>query len=225
MEERTSEYWDSYYAGMITDDIDQYDDWLTKHANYFEGCQKALDLGCGAGTNIQAMLLNSESVYAADFSPPALELVERQFVGQPVFTVHMDMRGPLPFADDCFDVVVADLSLHYFGIRDCEKIFSEINRVTSCKGAFIGRVHSLKNLKEETIGQVMPEPGLFVVGGYQRKYFSITEISELLREWHIRVLQEKQIFRYGKNKFVIEFVATPKTGEDQKKFQHIPSIG
>lgn len=214
MEERTSEYWDSYYAGMINEDIDEYDGWLTKHTNYFKGCKKTLDLGCGAGTNIKAMLLNSERLYAADFSRPALELVEKQFAGQPVFTVHLDMRDPFPFADDCFDVVVADLSLHYFGIRDCEKIISEINRVTSRKGAFIGRVHSLKNLKEETIGQVMSEPGLFVVGGYQRKYFSITEISELLREWHIHVLQEKQIFRYGKNKFVIEFVATPKTGGD-----------
>ena len=114
MNTQKNEYWDSYYNEKTTESIDECDGWLEKYSELFFGCGSVLDLGCGAGTNTETLLTRCNNVIAADFSPPAIELLKKKYVGKPVSAYCFDMRDPFPFPNEHFDIVIADLSIHYF---------------------------------------------------------------------------------------------------------------
>jgi len=202
-----TEYWDSYYNGKSIDNIDKCDDWLEKYANLFNRHCPVLDLGCGYGTNIDTLLQKCEKVYAADFSKPALELIEQKYKGQQVFTQCFDMRDTFPFPNDFFGTVVADLSIHYFRTEDTKNILNEIKRILMPNGFLLARVHSITNLPETHIET--EESGLVIANGFQRKYFTVNEIELLLEDWHIHFLKECTIHRFSKDKNIIEFAAKP----------------
>lgn len=201
------EYWDSYYSQVATMEKDQYDGWLKKYSSILSKCEKVLDLGCGTGINIPAILEYCQSVYAADYSFPALKLVKEEYVGKPVTTFCFDMRKKFPFTDDCFDVVIADLALHYFNSKETRDILLEVKRVLKKGGMLIARVHSMHNvIKDGAIAT--NESGLYIVDGYQRKYFTCAEIRKNLADWKIQTLEKQTICRYSQEKHVIEFVST-----------------
>ena len=210
MDNLKNEYWDSYYNQPTAMAIDQYDGWLKKHSAVLTGCEKALDLGCGSGTNISAILEFCQSVYAADFSPSALDLIEKEHANMPVVTFCFDMRDTFPFENDLFDVVIADLSLHYFSERETKAILTEIRRVLKANGLLLARVHSDKTTVQQN-AFATNEPGLYIVDNYQRKYFSCLDVSRLLVEWSISYLKVQSIYRYSQEKQVIEFVAAKQT--------------
>ena len=41
----------------------------------------------------------------------------------------LDLTGPLPFEDNYADIVIMDLSLHYFSLSDIRSIVNEVFRV------------------------------------------------------------------------------------------------
>lgn len=209
MEKTKPAYWDDYYRGSNQIAVDKYDGWLDKYPAFLLGCDNVLDLGCGSGTNIEAILGKCQKVCAADFSISAIELVKKKYAEASVSTYCFDMREIFPFSDHTFDAVIADLSLHYFDMIETQGIFSEIKRTLKCSGKLIARVHSINSLKPGLIS--MEEPGLYLVDGYPRKYFTITEIAQLLAEWNTHVLKEDTIYRYKQIKEIIEFVASPKS--------------
>lgn len=202
-----TEYWDSYYCGKNIDNIDKCDNWLEKYSKLFNRHCPVLDLGCGYGSNIDTLLQKFEKVYAADFSKPALEILNQKYKGQQIFTQCFDMRDTFPFPNDFFGVVVADLSIHYFRAEDTKRILNEIKRTLVPNGFLLARVHSIKNLPETHIAT--EESGLVIANGFQRKYFTIGEIESLLKDWHIHLLQECTIHRFSKDKNIIEFAAEP----------------
>lgn len=210
MHKNKDEYWDIYYCQPALMANDQYDGWLKKHSSILDGSKKVLDLGCGSGTNISAILEFCESVYAADFSRSALDLVKKEYADMPVSTVCFDMRKAFPFENDFFDVVIADLSLHYFNEQDTKAILAEIRRILKAKGLLLARIHSNKNPTKHN-AFAANEPGLYIVDNYQRKYFSSSDVAQLLSEWSIPYLKEHSIYRYSKEKQIIEFVAAKPT--------------
>lgn len=64
-------------------------------------------------------------VISTDISEIALDKVKE-------FNEHilkLDMRNSLPFEDNKFDLVFANLSIHYFSDVDTKKIMDEIKRI------------------------------------------------------------------------------------------------
>ncbi len=164
-----------------------------------------MDLGCGTGANIDALLQKCSNVYAADFSTPAIELLKKKYEGKPLSTHCFDMRKSFPFPNGSFGIVIADLSIHYFGISETKYILEEISRVLTPGGILLARVHSIKNLPAEHIPT--DEDGLVIANGFQRKYFTVNEIRSLLKAWHIHYLNEDTVHRFSKDKHIIEFAA------------------
>lgn len=205
-------YWDVYYSQMNEEDIDPYDGWLFKYADYFRSCKKVLDLGCGAGTNIDALLEMCDNVYVADISAPALKLIDKKYnrYNQKVHICNFDMKNIFPYNNQVFDVVVADLSLHYFNDTDTEHIVHEIKRILQPCGVLIARVHSIKNLKYGNHPGQDNTSYFMYTEGFQRRYFTIEHLRMLFNDWDITEISEHTVFRYAKDKEIIELTAVSK---------------
>ena len=164
-----------------------------------------LDLGCGVGTNIPALIKFGVNIVAADYSDEAIKLVNDLFAKDKIQTVCFDVRNKFPFTDDIFDIIVADLSLHYFKNKDMNNIICELERVLKKHGKLIARVHSINQQRPHK--GIELEIGFYLHDGITRKYFTCEEINILFKNWNILSLEEKTIYRYGQEKNVFEFLA------------------
>jgi len=163
-----------------------------------------LDLGCGAGTDIEALLKLGTRLTAADFSADAVRMVQKAF-GDYINVDCFDMREGLPYQDGYFDTLVSDLSLHYFTWADTEKIVSELERILVSGGVLVARLHSIDNLDAGIVGEEL-EKNYYVAYGFSRRYFTTEDILKLFDKWEILHLEKSVAHRYGREKKVIEFV-------------------
>ena len=206
MKQNSNRYWDDFYTGGNHLQIyDCYDNWLDNYTAYFKPDMCVLDLGCGVGMNLPAILKSGTDVVAADFSEIALDIIKTTFSKWRIQTCCFDMRDNFPFFDDTFDIIVADLSLHYFGKADMRHIVCEMKRVLKQSGALIARVHSINQIR--TADCVEIEPGFYYCDGYCRKYFTEREIRDYFSRWKITALEQKTIYRYNQKKEIFEFTA------------------
>lgn len=164
-----------------------------------------LDLGCGVGANIPTLIKFGVNIVAADYSDKAIKIVNDLFAKDEVQTVCFDIKNKFPFPDDVFDIIVADLSLHYFKNKDMNNIICELERVLKKHGKLIARVHSINQQRPHK--GIELETGFYLYDGITRKYFTREEINILFKDWNILSLEEKIIYRYGQEKNVFEFLA------------------
>ena len=116
--------------------------WIGKHQELIDKLNKGhvLDLGCGIGQFTDYWLVNGFQVISADISENALNALKERTPS--ATTVELDMSKPLPFEDGTFDVVFANLSIHYFDEKTTIALSGEIQRVLKPGGLFIGSVNS-----------------------------------------------------------------------------------
>ncbi|PZS34095.1 MAG: SAM-dependent methyltransferase [Pseudonocardiales bacterium] len=90
--------------------------------------QHALDVGCGPGslTAVLVELLGAASVSAVDPSEPFVAAIRTRFEGD--VDVHRASAEKLPFADDTFDLALAQLVVHF--MAEPVAGLSEMARVT-----------------------------------------------------------------------------------------------
>ena len=201
-------YWNELYQQRQTSISRDYDGWLSAHETHLQPASRVLDLGCGAGTNIETLLKQGVRLTAADLSPDAVRMLREAF-GACIHADCFDMRDGFPYGNESFDAVVSDLSLHYFTWKDTERIIAEIRRVLRTGGTIIARLHSVQNMGEAEVEMI--EENYYVAYGYPRRYFTVEDIRRLFAEWKIIHLQETTAHRYDREKKVIEFVVQ-KTG-------------
>jgi SAM-dependent methyltransferase len=98
-----------------------------------------LDVGCGTGALSQTILTqaNPQSVDGVDRSESFLAVAQRE-VRDPRITFHPGNAGELPFASDCFDVVVSGLMLNF--VPDLDVALKEMRRVARPKGVIAAYV-------------------------------------------------------------------------------------
>jgi SAM-dependent methyltransferase len=91
------------------------------------GGQRAIDVGCGPGALITVLVerLGAEAVAAVDPSEPFVEAARAR---NPGVVVHRAAAEALPFADDAFDVSLAQLVVHF--MADPVAGLTEMARVT-----------------------------------------------------------------------------------------------
>jgi len=139
-------YWnDNYWRRHLAEPerMDIFEQlWIDKHQELIDKLNKGhvLDLGCGIGQFTDYWLVNGFQVISADISENALNALKERTPS--ATTVELDMSKPLPFEAGTFDVVFANLSIHYFDEKTTIALSGEIQRVLKPGGLFIGSVNS-----------------------------------------------------------------------------------
>lgn len=202
-------YWNDKYwvRHMRDDDLDNIEDpWIEKYEDVIASCSGSLlDLGCGVGQYSKYFSDMGFEVTSADISARALEYLSERM--PQLRTVKLDMTEPLPFADKSFDVVFANLSIHFFSKKDTEALISEVRRILKDDGIFIGSCNSSKAYKYIEHKSSVIEDGFYLEdGGRSVRLFDKAQFDYFFRNWQTATLCEIETVRFNKSKIMWEFI-------------------
>ncbi len=200
-------YWDCIYNDKVLL-TDESDNWLDHSFNLIKNKNKALDLGCGLGNNLEVLINAGFQVTAIDISQVAITKVKTMFPN--VNAECIDFQEPLPYEDNEFDLIVADLSLHYFDELETKEIVKELRRVSNNESILLFRVNSLAEMdNDEVLGDEI-EPNLYFKNGNLKRYFSIEDVHRLFSEYGVVLVREQTINKYSKEKHILTAIAMKK---------------
>ena len=196
------DYWDdthkTYSMGKIT-----YDNWLDDYKEVLNNCKtEVLDLGCGVGNDTLYLTERGFKVIACDYSEVALDHLKKQL--KDVKTMQLDISQPLPFKENTFDLIIADLSLHYFDKKTTIEIMKEIRRILKPNRHLLARVNSIADKNFGAGNGQKIEDNYYYVEGYNKRFFSIEDAKKFFSYIGKTKIKEADMLRYREPKKVIE---------------------
>ena len=188
-------YWDQRFR-VEGHEKPVYDLWLDKYAAILADSRAVpiIDLGCGFGNDTLYLHERGYSVISCDYSSEALKRLEF-FIDKPV-TRLFDMKEGLPFKERSAQIVIADLSLHYFGWLDTRKIVAEIGRVLVSGGHLLARVNSVKDKNYGANQGRLIEENYYNVDGKLKRFFDKVQLDDLFQTWEVKYMNEYEMGRY-----------------------------
>ena len=192
---------------MACDDLDHVEDpWIEEYESVFMNHSgKLLDLGCGVGQYSAYFKSQGFDVTAGDISERALTYLNGKDPN--IKTVRLDMTEPLPFENDSFDVVFANLSIHFFSAEDTENLISEVKRILKSGGLFIGSCNSSKAYKYIENSSTVIEPGFYLEdGGRSVRLFDKAQFDLFFSDMETILLEEVETVRFNKSKNMWKFI-------------------
>ena len=197
-----SDYWNETHKNSLAKEI-VYDNWLDYYKAVLENCKTSvLDLGCGSGNDTLYLTEKGFDVIACDYSEVALDKIKQNFKN--VETRLVDISQTLPFEDEVFDLIIADLSLHYFDEQTTKKVMQEIKRILRVNGCLIARVNSTEDTNYGAGQGEKIEENFYFVGGYNKRFFTVEDAEKFFSIIGKVKVKKADMLRYAKPKKVIE---------------------
>ena len=196
------EYWNKTHIDQGYDRASiRTDDWLERFDDIIMNTQKPiLDLGCGGGNDTLYLISKGKQVIACDQSEIAVSKIIKNFP-EIYDTKCFNMLDGLPFDDGAFDVVIADLSLHYFNKTNTVSIISEIRRILSSNGHLIFRVNSVNDVNHGAgQGKEIEKHVYETASGTLKRFFDEQDIRFFFSEFDIEYMEEEIMNRYKLDK-------------------------
>ncbi|CAN7540273.1 class I SAM-dependent methyltransferase [Paenibacillus sp. LjRoot153] len=206
------QYWNESYQRL--DLKPTFDNWLDKYwQRYLSTMSKAdliVDLGCGVGNNSQYLVEQGLSPIACDISEVAIQTL-KSFL--PDIQTHcLDMTEGLPFQKESVQVLIADLSIHYFDESTTHEIIRDLHKVLKPDGLLLCRLNSTNEIGNK--GNVMQttERNLLVSEGIYRRFFDREEIERFFdkEKWTYLHIEEYEMDRYTNKKILWEIALKPR---------------
>lgn len=189
-----------------------YDTWLDQFKDIFdENSSTILDLGCGTGNDTLYLIEKGFDVLACDYSSEAINAINRNI--PQAKTKLVDISKKLPFKDSQFDIIVADLSLHYFDDKTTVSIMKEIKRILKPNGHLFARVNSIEDINHGAMQGEKIENNFYFVEGYNKRFFDEKDINKYFGLIGKVIAKKAKMFRYEKPKDLLE-VSVEKTNEN-----------
>lgn len=177
--------------------IIKYDGWLQTFDKEINECKTPIiDLGCGAGADTMYLLERGKQVIPCDYSINAIKNIEKN-LPQLKTIKHFDMTKGLPFEDNFTDIIIADLSLHYFSEEQTFNILEEIKRVLKPNGLLIFRVNSTKDTNFIPNDRLEIEHNFYETSVGYKRFFDEEDINKFFSKWNIVYINEEDMGRYG----------------------------
>jgi hypothetical protein len=127
--------------------------------------------------------------------------------------VEMDLRGGMPFPEEAFQVIIANLCLHYFRWQQTQAILERVRGRLRVGGHLLARVNSTRDHYHGAVDHEMVERRCYIVGGILKRFFDREDLRRLFETgWMVRGLEEQVIHCYRKPKVVWEVVAEKSEG-------------
>ena len=198
MEERKNsvQYWDKLHEHYERSNI-KMDDWLDRFLPIIGKCSTpVLDLGCGSGNDTLYLINHGKSVISCDQSPNAIKNIRRNFP-EVLDAQCFDMLDGMPFADSYFDLVIADLCLHYFREKDTIGVLKDIRRILTENGHLIFRVNSMNDVNHGAGQGLEVEPHLFETEDHRlKRFFTEDDFQRFFTGYDFEYLNEEVMTRY-----------------------------
>lgn len=188
---KNDEYWKDHISKEIEEDI-----WIREYKEYFNRKGKCLDLGCGIGQYSKELMSYGYEVTSSDISDIALEKV-KEFNNN---VIKLDMKEKLPFSDNEFDLVFANLSIHYFSDKDTKKLMLEIKRVLKKDGLFIGSVNGLEGYEKIKETAIEIEKHYWFNKNKYIRLFDKEDLKKYLSIFNIINIEERETIRFEHKK-------------------------
>lgn len=188
---KNDEYWKDHISKEIEEDI-----WTREYKEYFNRKGKCLDLGCGIGQYSKELMSYGYEVTSSDISDIALEKV-KEFNSN---VIKLDMKEKLPFSDNEFDLVFANLSIHYFSDKDTKKLMLEIKRVLKKDGLFIGSVNGLEGYEKIKETAIEIEKHYWFNKNKYIRLFDKEDLKKYLSIFNIINIEERETIRFEHKK-------------------------
>ena len=126
--ENSLEYWDNIHSKYERNEI-KLDNWLDKFETIIDSCSTPiLDLGCGSGNDTLYLINKNKQVISCDQSSNAINNIKKNFP-EVYDTKCFNMLDGMPFDNNSFELIIADLCLHYFKEKDTFELLNEIRRI------------------------------------------------------------------------------------------------
>ncbi len=182
-----------------------YDNWLDDYKDVLDKCKtKVLDLGCGLGNDTLYLTEREFCVVACDYSEVAIEKINREFKN--VETKIIDISEHLPFEDNSFDLIIADLSLHYFDEATTKEIMKEIKRILTSNGYLIARVNSVEDTNHGAGQGKKLEENFYFVEGYNKRFFTEQDAIKFFSIIGETKVKKAEMLRWSKPKKALEIL-------------------
>ncbi len=175
-EKKVVEVWENWSKKRSSYPV--YDNWLDTYHAVLENHKKdmILDLGCGIGADTAYLLERGYSVLSADLSYEALANIERKLPKSK--TLQMDMTVDFPIADESYSLIIADLCLHYFSVKDMIHVMKEIKRILKPNGILLARVARVDDYDYGAgVGEKI-EKNYYFEGSYYKRFFEEEDIQK-----------------------------------------------
>lgn len=205
----SNNYWDEIYweKHLKEDDLDNIEDlWILKYEDIINEKKhgKILDLGCGVGQYTNYFMENGHEVVATDVSKKALDYLKNRLPN--VKTILQDMTEPFSFADNEFDIVFANLSIHFFSTTDTKKLIKEIHRILKPNGYFIGSVNSTSAYEYIKDHVTKIEENYYNSKGRKVRLWNEEQFNTFFNDFKKIALNEVIETRFNKQKNMWEFI-------------------
>ena len=170
------EMWDNWSSKREGKPV--YDLWLDEYKSILEENKnnEILDLGSGIGANTLYLIERGYKVLSCDFSNNALKNIEKYI--SDTKTKCFNMISNFPIEDNSYNLIIADLSLHYFNNETTIHIMKEIKRILKKDGILLARVASINDINYGAIGGEELEKKYYFVEGYNKRFFDINDINK-----------------------------------------------
>ena len=164
-----------------------------------------LEVGCGHGDDTATLAHAGLRVVAFDLSAADVDAA-RMRVPSAVIECR-DVRDPFPVQANQLGVVVASLSLHYFGWAETVALAQRIHDVLRPGGVLLCRLNSSEDRNFGASGHPQVEPGYFLVDGKPKRFFDEAAVRTLFATgWRILSLEHLTTLKYVKPKALWEVV-------------------
>lgn len=200
-------YWNNIYweKHIKEDDINNIEDnWIIDYIKYLPKIGNLLDLGCGVGQYSNYFYNLGYNVSSCDISSKALEILSKK--NKNIKTKLQDMNKPLDYKDNEFDVIFANLSIHFLSDENTKKLLDEIKRILKPNGIFIGSVNSTKAYEFIKDHIIKLEDNYYDSNGRTVRLFDDKSFDKYFIDFDKIALTEKESDRFGKQKNKWEFV-------------------
>lgn len=194
---KNDEYWKEHIKKQLEED-----NWLDEYRKYFSNSGLCLDLGCGIGQYTKKIMSYGYTVVSADISKIALNVVKK-FNNN---VIEIDMQNSLPFDNNKFDIVFANLSIHYFDDKTTKNLMNEIKRILKKDGLFIGSVNGIQGLKVIKDTSTEIEPHYYYNKNKYIRLFDKSDLKKYLSPFQIIEISEKEIIRFNHQKNYLLFI-------------------
>lgn len=164
--------WNNLHKKFVQNNGSKYDNWLDEFESIIMNVEtEIIDLGCGVIGNVTLYLLEKgKKVISCDFAEEALNAIKMIKDSK---TLKFDMLDEFPFEDNSTNLVIADLSVHYFREKDTIRIISEIKRILRPNGYLLFRLNSTNSTEYKKIienSEKEIEPHLFFYQNMEKDF-------------------------------------------------------